>query len=118
MYTCEPLRRYSAAISPSLFHSTTPCHSVFSFISPDCLSRQLSDVAMRILVTVVPPGVVRDSGSCPRLPMRMTLLMPRAMTDPCDENPVLQAYVGRRRDARSQTAASIQIGASGLFRRL
>ena len=63
MYTCEPFLRYSGAISPRRFHITTVCHSVCSFISPLCLSRQLSLVAMRMLVTVVPPGVVRDSGS-------------------------------------------------------
>src|SRR6516225_3770965 len=34
---------------------------------------------MRRLATVVPEGMARVSGSAPRLPIRMTLLMPRAM---------------------------------------
>ncbi len=38
--------------------------------------------AMPSGMTVAPPGVVRDSGSWPRLPMRVTLLTPRAMVDP------------------------------------
>src|SRR6516165_8060867 len=79
MYTCEPLRRYSPATSARRPKSATRCHSVRSCCSPVCLSRQLSLVAMRRLATVVPDGMARVSGSAPRLPMRMTLLMPRAM---------------------------------------
>src|SRR4051812_2292183 len=73
-YTCEPLRRYSPAISASRPLKTTRCHSVASFISPLCLSFHLSVVAMVTLATRSPLGKVRISGSRPRLPTMMTLL--------------------------------------------
>src|SRR6186713_2545128 len=57
----------------------TLCHSVRSLFSPDCLSFQFSLVAMRMFATVMPEGMARVSGSAPRLPIRMTLLIPRAM---------------------------------------
>ena len=82
MYTCEPFFRYSPAISARRPNIATVCHSVCSFISPLCLSFQLSLVAMRRLQTVVPEGMALVSGSWPRLPIRMTLLMPRAMETP------------------------------------
>src|ERR1700688_2879459 len=37
---------------------------------------------MRMFATVMPEGMERVSGSAPRLPMRMTLLTPRAMAGP------------------------------------
>src|SRR5581483_1083514 len=56
--------------------------SVRSFASPVCLSFQLSEVARVTLATAPPDGRYRVSGSLPRLPMRMTLLTPRAMMFP------------------------------------
>src|SRR5689334_100845 len=53
---------------------TTLCHSVFSLRSPEFLSRQLSEVATRMLTTGSPEFRRRISGSAPRLPTRMTLL--------------------------------------------
>src|SRR5690554_7251981 len=41
----------------------------------------MSVVARRRLATGAPEGRKRTSGSCPRLPMRMTLLTPRAIWD-------------------------------------
>src|SRR6185437_6729657 len=79
MYTCEPLRRYSAAISPRRPNRATECHSVRSWFSPDCLSFQFSVVARRRFATVMPEGMARVSGSAPRCPTRITLLTPRAM---------------------------------------
>ena len=78
--TCEPLRRYSAAISPRRPKRAILCHSVRSCCWPDALSFQDSLVAMRMLVTVMPLGMERVSGSAPRLPTRITLFTPRAMT--------------------------------------
>src|SRR5207342_252018 len=77
-YTCEPLRRYSPAISASFPKNFTRCHSVFSWLVP---SRSLRTVvvARRTEVTAIPPWVYLVSGSSPRLPTRITLLMPRAM---------------------------------------
>src|ERR1043165_9163463 len=57
----------------------TLCHSVRSLFSPDCLSFQFSLVATRMFATVIPEGMARVSGSAPRLPIRITLLIPRAM---------------------------------------
>src|SRR5690349_19230639 len=57
----------------------TLCHSVRSLFSPDCLSFQFSLVATRMFATVMPDGMARVSGSAPRLPIKMTLLIPRAM---------------------------------------
>src|SRR5450830_792897 len=71
---CEPLRRYWPAISARRPLNTTRCHSVASFISPDCLSFQRSVVAMVTLATWSPLGKVRISGSRPRLPTMMALL--------------------------------------------
>src|SRR5450631_3535695 len=82
MNTCEPLRRYSAAISPKRPNSAMLCHSVRSCWAPEALSFQDSLVAIRILVTVMPLGMERVSGSAPRLPTKMTLFTPRAMTYP------------------------------------
>src|SRR5688572_9206401 len=59
---------------------TTLCHSVFSRRSPDCLSRQLSDVARGKLTTGSPELSRRVSGSLPSLPPRMTLFPLPAMT--------------------------------------
>src|SRR5512142_2298204 len=50
------------------------CHSVRSCFSP-LRSVKRSSVAMVNLVTVVPLGVERTSGSFPRRPIRMTLLI-------------------------------------------
>src|SRR5947209_20338278 len=50
------------------------CHSVRSCFSP-LLSVKRSSVARVNLVTVWPPGVERTSGSFPRRPTRMTLLI-------------------------------------------
>src|ERR1043165_1030814 len=79
MYTFEPFFRYSPAISPSRPNMATLCHSVRSLFSPDCLSFQFSLVATRMFATVIPEGMARVSGSAPRLPIRITLLIPRAM---------------------------------------
>src|SRR3954471_6925802 len=79
MYTLEPFFRYSPAISPRRPNMATLCHSVRSLFSPDCLSFQFSLVATRMLATVIPDGMARVSGSAPRLPIKMTLLIPRAM---------------------------------------
>src|SRR5262245_13926153 len=59
---------------------TTRCHSVFSLRLPDCLSRQLSEVATERFTTGSPELRRRTSGSLPRLPTRMTLLTLPAMT--------------------------------------
>jgi hypothetical protein len=36
---------------------------------------------MRMFATVMPEGMARVSGSAPRLPIRITLLIPRAMAN-------------------------------------
>src|SRR6516165_1421811 len=76
MYTLAPFFRYCSAIlhRPSL-KITTRCHSVFSLRSPVALSRQVSDVATLRLAIGRPSWVRRISGSLPRFPTRMTLLM-------------------------------------------
>jgi hypothetical protein len=56
------------------------CHSVRSLRSPDALSFQVSLVARVRLTILLPACVVRTSGSLPRLPMRMTLLIEPAMS--------------------------------------
>jgi hypothetical protein len=58
---------------------TTECHSVFSLRSPDALSRQVSEVAIRRFTTGSPFPVRRTSGSLPRLPTRITLFTLPAM---------------------------------------
>src|SRR6202045_5026492 len=58
------------------------CHSVRSCCAPEALSFQDSLVAIRILVTVMPLGMERVSGSAPRFPTKITLLTPRAMSFP------------------------------------
>src|SRR5262245_42848609 len=58
-------------------NTTTRCHSVFSFRSPEALSRQLSEVATDRLAIEEPEGICLISGSRPRLPTRITLF-----TDP------------------------------------
>src|SRR5436190_19574580 len=50
------------------------CHSVRSCFSP-LLSVKRSSVAMLNFTTLVPPGVERISGSFPRRPTRITLLI-------------------------------------------
>src|ERR1700722_15006725 len=80
--TCDPLRRYSAAISPDGPKSAMLCHSVRSCCAPEAFSFQDSLVAIRILVTVMPLGMERVSGSAPRFPTRITLLTPRAISFP------------------------------------
>src|SRR6516164_8412672 len=104
MYTCEPLRRYSPATSARRPKSATRCHSVRSCCSPVCLSRQLSLVAIRRFATVVPEGIARVSGSAPRLPMRMTLLMPRAMVEVLVEQARHSRGGGAGREPRFLTA--------------
>ena len=74
----------------------TLCHSVRSLFSPDCLSFQLSLVATRMFATVMPEGMARVSGSAPRLPIRMTLLIPRAMALPFIERKLWAAIVRSR----------------------
>src|SRR4051794_39949746 len=75
-----PFFRYcSATLAMPSLKMTTLCHSVFSLRSPEFLSRQLSDVAMRMLTTGSPEFRRRISGSAPRLPTRMTLLTLPAM---------------------------------------
>src|SRR5690349_2074082 len=59
---------------------TTRCHSVFSLRSPDCLSRQLSDVATERFTTGSPMLSFLISGSLPRLPIKITVLTLPAMT--------------------------------------
>src|ERR1700735_5358648 len=61
------------------------CHSVRSCCAPEALSFQDSLVAIRMFVTVIPLGMERVSGSAPRLPTKMTLLTPRAMSTPRPE---------------------------------
>src|SRR6202020_17977 len=58
------------------------CHSVRSCCAPEALSFQDSLVAIRILVTVIPLGMDRVSGSAPRFPTRITLFTPRAISIP------------------------------------
>src|SRR4051812_16006156 len=79
--TCRPLDRYFEQTSARLPHTTMRCHSVRSCRCP-FLSFQLSLVATRSSQTPCPLGVYRMSGSAPRLPTRMTLLTPPAMTFP------------------------------------
>src|SRR5205807_4701768 len=63
---------------------TTRCHSVRSLRSPEFLSRQLSEVASDRLAIRIPSWVERISGSRPRLPTRITLLMlPAIGSPPC-----------------------------------
>src|SRR5918994_3750759 len=76
-----PFFRYcSATLARLSLKITTLCHSVFSLRSPEFLSRQLSEVATRMLTTGSPEFSRRISGSAPRLPTRMTLLTLPAMT--------------------------------------
>src|SRR5690606_32090664 len=71
---------YCSATLPRLsLKMTTWCHSVFSLRSPEFLSRQLSDVAIRRLTTASPEFSRRTSGSAPRFPTKMTLLTLPAM---------------------------------------
>src|SRR5258708_2908706 len=58
------------------------CHSVRSCCAPEALSFHDSLVAILMFVTVIPLGMERVSGSAPRLPTRMTLFTPRAMSSP------------------------------------
>src|ERR1700759_4847441 len=61
--------------------ATRLCHSVLSVQLP-VWSLARSAVASEKLATVMPPWVVRISGSLPTLPRRMTLLTPFAMVTP------------------------------------
>src|ERR1700754_2809025 len=108
MYTWRPFFRYSPAISASLPNSFTRCHSVRSCFSPEALSVQASDVAMRRLVMAVPLPVYRVSGSAPRLPTIMTLLIPRAMDFPlgCVFPPIIASL----RDARADGVGPGSLG--------
>src|SRR5690349_13437771 len=109
MYTLLPFLRYSPAISPRRPNSATLCHSVRSLFSPDCLSFQLSLVAMRMFATVMPEGMARVSGSAPRLPMRMTLLIPRAIACPSSEENVDADCTGcGRAGAAALSAGNLQ----------
>src|SRR5436309_985555 len=74
MYTSEPLRRYWPQISARRAQATMLCHSVLSCFSP-LLSVNFSSVAMVNLATVVPLGMDLTSGSLPKRPTRMTLLI-------------------------------------------
>src|ERR1700687_2429104 len=58
------------------------CHSVRSCCAPEALSFHDSLVAILMFVTVMPLGIERVSGSAPRLPTKMTLFTPRAITTP------------------------------------
>src|SRR5258708_40371382 len=51
------------------------CHSVASFFSPLVLSFHVSVVATRMLVTASPLGRYLVSGSAPKLPTMITLLI-------------------------------------------
>src|SRR5450631_426516 len=97
MNTCEPLRRYSAAISPKRPNSAMLCHSVRSCCAPEALSFQDSLVAIRMFVTVMPLGMERVSGSAPRLPTRMTLFTPRAIHAPGEKKQIVARHCTRRR---------------------
>src|SRR3989344_4184498 len=55
------------------------CHSVRSWLSPLCLSFHAELVARVALATATPLGVYRISGSAPKFPIKMTLLIPLAM---------------------------------------
>src|SRR5258706_8974455 len=65
--------------------ATTLCHSVFSCFCPVALSFQTSVVAMRSFAICMPDGVAFISGSAPRCPTRMTLLMEPAMLSSCSK---------------------------------
>src|SRR5260221_5156440 len=65
-------------MSASFPQATIECHSVFFCFWPSC-PVQLREVASRKLATRCPPGVVRTSGSEPRLPTRMTLFTPATL---------------------------------------
>src|SRR5260370_5316479 len=88
---CEPLRRYSAAISPSRPNRAMLCHSVRSCCAREALSFHDSLVAILMFVTVIPLGMERVSGSAPRLPTKMTLFTPRAIHTP--ENNLMVSIV-------------------------
>src|SRR6202161_4503209 len=89
--TWDPLRRYSAAISPKRPNRAMLCHSVRSCCAPEALSFQDSLVAMRIFVNVMPLGMERVSGSAPRLPTKMTLFTPRAIDAPGEKKQIVPA---------------------------
>src|SRR5688500_1634693 len=105
MYTFEPFFMYSPAISPRRPNMATLCHSVRSLFSPDCLSFQLSLVATRMFATVMPEGMARVSGSAPRLPIKMTLLIPRAMTNALHRKLLWARLYGQRRYRCSRVCA-------------
>jgi hypothetical protein len=72
---------------------------VRSLFSPDCLSFQFSLVATLMFATVMPEGMARVSGSAPRLPIRMTLFIPRAMANALHRK-LLWAGIVRAADAQ------------------
>src|SRR2546422_9699810 len=71
-------------MSASFAQATIECHSVFSWRCPSC-PVQLREVANLKFATRCPPGVVRTSGSDPRLPTRMTLFTPATIHPQYDE---------------------------------
>src|ERR671916_838812 len=80
-YTLEPFFRYCSATRARFsLKITTECHSVFSLRSPDALSFQFSDVAIRRFTTGSPLPRRRTSGSRPRLPTNITLFTDPAIT--------------------------------------
>src|SRR5712671_841017 len=80
-------------MSASLAHATIECHSVFSCFCPSFPVHCL-EVASRKFATRCPPGVVRSSGSDPRLPTRMTLFTP-ATVYPQFENGLCRGFPRR-----------------------
>ena len=75
-YTLPPFFRYSPTISARRPKNLTLCHSVRSLTSPVDLSVHFSFVARLTLATAEPDDVYLTSGSCPKVPTMMTLLMP------------------------------------------
>src|SRR2546428_2912132 len=90
-----PLRRYCPQISASLPQATMLCHSVRSCFSP-LRSVKRSSVASVNLATLVPCGVDRISGSLPRRPIKMTLLMLAMLHSPSVLLIVMPPEGGRR----------------------
>src|SRR5271157_1836750 len=94
--TFAPLTRYFSAISPrAWFQITTLCHSVRSTRSP-LWSFQLSLVAMLRVTTLLPPWVVRTSGSRPMLPISCTRLTVTVNCTPLAEKSCVDG-IGRQR---------------------
>src|SRR6266511_3308578 len=66
----------SASCAPLLYYRITLCHSVFSCFSPPC-PVHCRLVARDTVATREPLLVLRTSGSAPKFPISMTLLMLR-----------------------------------------